>query len=157
MRLVAKAGESLMLVEGGGRVIDGMDHGDSYAQSFPDNQNPPQRREQESASQAPALKLDVKREATDQHSRNRIVAAKMLVPISPSGLPLSQREAAQRVVPNDAAARISFGRIDQNIGGSGVLILVPYHHGVSVGIERGIPAGEAENVMPDSIEAFDDR
>jgi hypothetical protein len=157
MRLVAKASESLMLVEGGGRVVNGMDHGDSYAQSFSDNQNPPQRRKQERASQAPPLKLGVKPEATDQHGRNWIVAAKMLVPISPSGLLLSQREAAERVVPNDSAARISSGRIDQNIGGSGVLILVPYHHGVNVGIERGIPASEAENVVPNGIEAFDDR
>src|SRR5688572_3973763 len=43
MRLIAKAGEALMLVKGGGRIIDGMDHGDRYAQSFPDNLNSPER------------------------------------------------------------------------------------------------------------------
>ena len=157
MRVIAKAGESLMLVEGGGRVVDGMDHSDSYSQSFPKNQNPPECREQDNAPQALALKLSVKREATDQDGRNRIVDAKMLVPISPSSLLLGQREATEGVVPNDAAARVSFGRIDQNIGGSGVLLLVPHHHGVNVGVERGITAGEAQDTVADVIEALDDR
>ena len=61
MWLVAKAGEALMLVEGGGRVVDGMDYGDGYAQPFSDNQNSPERREQQNATQTLPLKFSVKR------------------------------------------------------------------------------------------------
>jgi hypothetical protein len=43
MRLVAKAGEALMLVEGSGPVIDGMDHGDRYINTLSNGEKLNQR------------------------------------------------------------------------------------------------------------------
>ena len=155
--LTPKPGEALALVERCGGIVDGMDYDNSNPHGFPDNQNSSERRRDQNAAQSPPLTSGVESETTDQYRGNRLVGAKVLVAIPAPRLPFAQREAAESVVPDNATARAYFGETDENIGGGGVVVLIPYHRMVDGVIETGSTAREGRHIVSTSVKAFDDR
>jgi hypothetical protein len=124
-----------VFVKLGCRLIDGMNDRNSNPNVFADCQYLKERGTNEGASQTLALKLNVQCEAPNEHGGYGIVAAKVLVSISATGLSLCEAKATQREIADNAAKLSNVGRANEHVGRSGVMSFISRQRVLEVGVE----------------------
>ena len=155
VRLITKPGKSLVLVERDGRIVNGVndDHGD--AKTISNRQNLHQCRHEEHAAKPAPLVRGIERQSANEHSRNGIIAAEMLVAVPASRLRPGEGKAVQSEEPDNPRAGRHIGTIDKHIRYRRVVSLIALPILVKPGIEHLVSGREVTRSVPVRIEALD--